>query len=202
MAPGLDRLADLIRTLHADLVDWCRGRHGWLRLPVVIYLGWFLIAHVRDPAYWSVAAPLNLGIHELGHVVTRPFGEFIMVAGGSFLQCLVPVIGVVMFARQRDWFAIPIAIAWLGDNVAYVAWYCADAVAEELPLVSLGGGDVIHDWHYLLDAMGLLDHTDAIAGLFRVTALGLLAVGFVGSAYVVWLMIRPATPVSPAKSAS
>jgi hypothetical protein len=177
--------------LHAGLRAWCRGRNGWVRLPLVAYLGWFLVAHVVDPAYWSWCAPLNLGVHELGHVITRPFGQFIAIAGGSTVQCLLPVIGMGMFAYQRDWFAVPVALAWLGDNLANVSWYCADAQAMELPLVSIGGGDVIHDWNYLLDATGMLDHTALIAGMIRAAGLGCLAVGFAGSAYVVWMMIRP-----------
>lgn len=44
---------------------------------------------------------LNLGIHELGHMLFRPAGEFLCIAGGTILQLLIPIISVFMFVRQQ-----------------------------------------------------------------------------------------------------
>jgi hypothetical protein len=186
-----------VARLRAEIQEWCRGRNGWIRLPLVAYLGWFLWQHWADPACWSICAPLNLGVHELGHVVARPFGRTIMVAGGTLAQCGLPLVALAMFIRQRDWFAMPVAVVWLGDNLANVSWYCADAEAQQLQLVSVGGGgEVVHDWNYLLDAAGLLGHEAAIAAGLRVVALACMAAGWVGSGWVAWMMIRP-RPAAP-----
>ena len=54
---------------------------------------------------------------------------------------------------------------WTGESIIDVGWYIADAQKTLLPLLgSPDGGRAGHDWHYLLNALGVLDKTDAISG--------------------------------------
>ena len=54
---------------------------------------------------------------------------------------------------------------WAGESVVDASWYIADAQKTLLPLLgNPDGGRAGHDWHYLLNALGVLDKTDAIAG--------------------------------------
>ena len=140
--------------------------------------------------YESYVGALNFGIHELGHVVFRPFGEFVMILGGSLFQCLVPVIAFAMFVKQGDYFAQAFAFGWLSTNLFSVATYCADARSMLIPLLSIGGGDVYHDWNYILDRLGLLRFDHALAFLMRVAAVVSMLVFLGVGSWLVSIMIR------------
>ena len=132
---------------------------------------------------------LNLGFHEIGHVVFSPFGMFLGVAGGSLFQCLVPMLSTLMFFRQRDYFGIAFCFAWLSTNLFDVATYAGDARALELPLVTpfKGGEETIHDWNYLLDSMNMLQYDTQIAtGLRALAVLSMLAFFWIGG----WLLFN------------
>jgi hypothetical protein len=125
---------------------------------------------------------VDLAIHETGHLVFGPFGEFIGFAGGTLFQLLMPTFFLIYFLRRSDQYAASVALWWIGQNCGHIAVYVADARAQELPLV--GGGE--HDWDYLLGRLGLLarDHTIARA----ITAVGYLLV----VAAAVWGLVSAA----------
>lgn len=102
---------------------------------------------------------VDLAIHETGHLVFGPFGEFIGFAGGTLFQLIMPATFVVYFVRRGDQHAASVALWWVGQNCGHIAYYAADARAQELPLV--GGGE--HDWNYLLGRLGLLAHDQGIS---------------------------------------
>lgn len=153
-----------------------------------------MLRHLRDEWYAGIVGGLNLALHEIGHVLFGFFGEFIGFAGGSIFQLAAPVIAGVMFYRQRDYFAIAIALCWLATNFYSVAAYAADARAGDLPLVSLGGGDPQHDWFVLLAETGLLYHDQTIGRLFRLMGFVCFttAIGF-----GVWLILQMRKTRSP-----
>jgi hypothetical protein len=67
----------------------------------------------------------------------------------------------------------------------------ADAVPQQLPLVSLGGAlsgqDAVHDWHFVFSQLHLLDASAFIGNSLRVT--GHIA-GFAGVVFVAWLIFK------------
>ncbi len=65
------------------------------------WFAWVAWHHLADDQYNSLFGMLNLGIHELGHMLFRPAGEFLCIAGGTILQLLIPIISVFMFVRQQ-----------------------------------------------------------------------------------------------------
>ena len=92
-----------------DAAAWAEGR-AWppraFLLVVLAYFGW---RHFTDPEYGSLFAGLTLGVHELGHLVFSPFGEWLATAGGSLMQVAAPVALAYGFLRQRDYYAIAVA---------------------------------------------------------------------------------------------
>jgi len=50
-----------------------------------VYFGWCAF----DPYQWHFIDGVNLLIHEAGHIIFMPFGEFISIAGGSLFQLIV-----------------------------------------------------------------------------------------------------------------
>ena len=117
---------------------------------------------LSDPARGSLIAGVDLAIHETGHIVFGPFGEFIGFAGGTIFQLLMPALFVVYFLRRKDQHSASVALWWVGQNCGHIAVYAGDARAQELPLV--GGGE--HDWFYMLSATGSLSHDRGIARAF------------------------------------
>jgi hypothetical protein len=113
---------------------------------------------------------VDLAIHETGHLVFSPFGEFIGFAGGTLFQLLMPTFFLIYFLRRRDQYAASVALWWVGQNCGHIAVYVADARAQELPLV--GGGE--HDWEYLLGRTGLLAQDQHIARV--ITSVGYMLV--------------------------
>jgi hypothetical protein len=100
--------------------------------------------------------------HEAGHMLFSWFGEFIMVVGGTLGQLFVPAAFGVYFYLRREQFSMSVVLFWLGQNLINVSRYVKDAQTMDLPLVSVGGGDSIHDWNYILLKLNLLRHGHAI----------------------------------------
>jgi hypothetical protein len=132
------------------------------------------IALLRSPGF-AMIDNVNLPIHETGHLVFGPFGEFIAALGGSLFQVMFPAIFMVYFMRRGDSHSASIALWWVAQNLWNVAIYIADAQEQELPLV--GGGE--HDWAYLLAEMDVLRRDDQIAAMVRFVGAMLFVVAIV-----------------------
>src|SRR5687767_7431080 len=65
---------------------------------------------------WTILDNIDLAIHEAGHMVFMPFGEFMMVLGGSLFQIIVPAVFVGYFAKQRQWYSAFFLLFWLGQS--------------------------------------------------------------------------------------
>jgi hypothetical protein len=141
---------------------------------------------------------ITLGVHEAGHVMFSVFGELMEVAGGSLMQVAAPVIVVLLFLRQREYFGISVALAWLSMSLGNLAVYIGDARSQDLPLVSLGGGDPIHDWHFLLGRFGMLGDDRALSRFTLFLAALALAVAVAWGAWLCAAMQRSAGAPPPA----
>lgn len=177
-----------LKSFWHDASAWAEEKFAPLRLILWLFLLYVFLRHIGDPTYQSIFKPLNLGIHELGHLIFTPLGKFLMVAGGTIAQCLVPLISFFMFYRQRDYFAFTVSFCWMGTNLFSVAGYMADARTMALPLVTpFGGEEITHDWNYLLGKLGLLNSVSALGGFVRVLAvLNMIA----GLTFGAWLILK------------
>ena len=66
-----------------------------LAVAVIASLYFFWCAY--DPYQWHLIDGVNLVIHEAGHLIFSPLGEFMMIAGGSLFQVIMPAIFVGYF---------------------------------------------------------------------------------------------------------
>lgn len=144
-----------------------------VRVAAVAYFGVVAVWSLCDPMHWSFLSSLILATHELGHVVFAPFGEWMMVAGGTILQLLAPIAAYGVLRRQREPTALFVGGTWFVTSLANVATYAGDARAQELPLVSLGDS-AEHDWAYLLGRAHALAADTRIAHDLRGVAWGIL----------------------------
>ena len=135
------------------------------------------------PSEWHLINGANLIIHEAGHLLFGWFGTFIGIAGGTIAQLMLPSACSAYFLRYESRFASAATLWWLGQNLTNFSVYVKDARAMDLPLVSVGGGaDTIHDWNFILGALGLLGRDQFIGGaiLGLGTLIMLAAVGGMG----------------------
>lgn len=86
-------------------------------------------------ALWTVVHAFDLIIHEAGHFFFRFFGRFMMIAGGSLLQLLLPALFVFQGAYWSNKLGTQLALLLLGQNFVDVSVYAADAQARALPLI-------------------------------------------------------------------
>lgn len=122
-----------------------------------------------DPMQGSFLDNVDLPIHETGHLLFRPFGEFMMVAGGSLFQVIFPIVFVGYFIWQRSYYSASIVMLWVGQSILNVWVYASDAVVMQLVLTSgfTGSEGSFHDWNYMLERTGLLGSTKTVAGIIR-----------------------------------
>src|SRR6476619_5980707 len=146
----------------------------------IIYFGWIALV----PMQGCFLDTVDLPIHETGHLLFRPFGQFLMVAGGSLFQVIMPAVFVGYFVWQRSFYSAAIVLFWVGQSILNVWVYAADAVVMQLVLTSgfTGSEGSFHDWNYLLTATGLISSTKTVAsiirwaGTFTIIAAGALSV--------------------------
>jgi len=101
-----------------------------------------------------------LPIHEAGHVLRIPFGEFMTILGGSLFQLALPLgIGIVFMVKNRDNFGAALGLWWASVSLIDLSPYIYDALHPQLILLGgHTGSDGSHDWIYLLSRFGQLEH--------------------------------------------
>jgi len=146
-----------------------------------IYFLW--IAY--DPMRGSFLDLVDLPVHETGHLVFRPFGQFMSIAGGSLFQIIMPAAFVGYFIWQDKYYASSIVLFWVGQSILNVYVYAADAVVMQLVLTSglTGSEGSFHDWNYLLTATGLIGSTKMVAGIIRAIGTLTIIAAAIGSIY-------------------
>ncbi|MBU0467588.1 MAG: hypothetical protein KKD07_10025 [Candidatus Omnitrophica bacterium] len=161
-------------------------RISW-RIAFLIYFLVVLIKHLTDPMYGSLLDPLNLGIHEVGHLLFSFAGMFLQVAGGTIFQIIAPIYGMYNFYARKEPFCIALCFGWLSTSLFDIATYAADARSMALPLVSpFGfGGNITHDWNFLLSRVGLINYDWLVARCFRSGAFVSMLICFILGAVII-----------------
>jgi hypothetical protein len=155
-----------------DRTTWSNTWRFVAGLAACLVLGWF--AFVRDGPV-PVLNLVDLGVHEVGHLLTYVFPDLITAVAGSAFQILVPAgLAVGFWLGARDRMAAGICLAWAGSSAQQVAVYIADAPYQRLPLI---GGE--HDWAFILGRLGMLDRAGGMATAVRGLGLALLVAGMV-----------------------
>ena len=133
---------------------------------VWVYLGGeraFLISYV------------DLGFHELGHLVLAWAPGLVPALSGSVLQVLVPIGLALYFGLRRESYASALMLAWAATSAANVSVYVADAPTQELWL--LGNGR--HDWAWVFGQLGHMDWAAPFASGVRWFAVALAVIGLI-----------------------
>ena len=158
---------------------------NWPKLVFAVLAGAYFLWIAYDPMQGSFLDNVDLPIHETGHLLFRPFGEFLMVAGGSVFQVIFPTIFVGYFIWSKKYYSAAIVALWVGQSVLNVWVYAADAVAGQLVLTSgfTASEGSFHDWRYLLEETGLLNSTKTVAGVIRLAGTMVILGGIAAALY-------------------
>jgi hypothetical protein len=139
-----------------------------------LVLGWF--AFVRDTRV-PLLGLVDLGFHELGHLVTYVFPDVVTASMGSISQVVVPVGIALYFVLVRvDLMAGGVCLAWAATSAQDASVYIADAPYQRLQLI---GGE--HDWAFVLGPqhLNMLHRAALIAGTVKGLGVLLLVAGVV-----------------------
>ena len=117
---------------------------------------------------------VDLGFHELGHLVLAWAPGLVAPLAGSVFQVAVPVGLALYFGMRRESYASALVLAWAATSAANVAVYVADAPNQELWL--LGNGR--HDWAWVFGQLGHMDWAAPFAAGVRWFAVALAVAGF------------------------
>ena len=152
---------------HGERGPWFKSAAGaaWCLL-----LGWFFLSGRQVP----LLSLVDLGFHELGHLVTYPLPwELVTAAMGSVAQVVVPVgLASYFFYVRGERVSAGVCLAWAATSAWAVHAYVADAPYEQLELI---GGD--HDWAFILHELDQMSAAPALARLVWLLGLTCLAGG-------------------------
>lgn len=169
-----------------NITDYCRGKSWIIRFPIVLFLLYIFYQHAVDTKYFGLLGNFNLIMHEAGHWIFVFFGETIRTLGGTLLQFIVPLVCLLAFLFQREYFEASFCLGWISDNLFGIAAYIADARARILPL--LGDNVDGHDWYNLLGGWGLLNYGTAIAGCVKFFAVSFMSTAILFGLLLLWKM--------------
>jgi hypothetical protein len=184
------RLIAGANSMIVDAREWTQGRMLAPRAILLIVLAVQGYFHLIDPGAGDIFSGLTLGVHEMGHVLTRWAPFTIYIAAGSIAQVLGPIYLAYGFLRQRDYFALSVAGFWLSFSLFGLAQYIGDARAMVLQLVTVGPGDPIHDWHYLLGQWGILPLDTTISQFVTAIAIGILFASLAWGGWICYWMVK------------
>ena len=142
---------------------------------------------------------VDLGIHELGHMIVMGGPRMLHFLAGSLLQVMVPAgLAVYFWWRQKDLAGAGFCAAWAGTSAWDVSVYIADAPIQALPLI--GGGT--HDWAYLLGPQGCdsIDQAGSIAGFVDVMGMVAAVAGIGIAIFPAFRNLRAARRPAPSES--
>jgi hypothetical protein len=181
--------------LHERLVDIPAQTPGEIYVRAVmlaLFCLWgFRLAHMdfRDGEMsTSFMHAILLPIHEAGHVIFMPFGEFMMILGGSLFQLLIPlVVATCLLWQNRDAFGAVLGLWWCSASLMDLAAYIYDA--KQPQLILLGGHtgeDGGHDWIYLLGVFGKIEQSQTYGWLVHRFGILLMLAAIGAGILVLW----------------
>ncbi len=141
-----------MKNLYTHRVQLTLSVFGKIALLILCsYFSWELLTHSTP---WIFPDNVNVLIHEAGHFIFLPFGQFMQILGGSIFQLCIPLSFLIYFYRRKEPFSVFLMVFWVANNYVNIGVYMKDAQNMTLPLI--GGEMSIHDWNWIFDRLGIL----------------------------------------------
>jgi len=195
--PGLLRkvLSYLLYTKDRIPVAGFAGRLGLFAFLVFWSFGFMVHTVESNHAGESFMHLVNLPFHEAGHVVLMFAGSLMHSMGGSLGQVIMPLIcTLTLLLKTRDTFGASVALWWTSESILDMAPYINDAETMQLQLLGGNTGTSapygFHDWNFILNELGLLEHSHFIAVIADTAGKTVMAVSLVWAATVLARQFR------------
>jgi hypothetical protein len=156
-------------------------------LLLIAVWGWFALVKSDQTPFFVY---LSIAVHEVGHVLFRPFGELTMLVMGSGFEVLFPfAVGAYLLLRKRDLVSTAVAWGWAASALASAATYIGDADDGRLALLGATGPDAAGDWERILgeEFFDKVFLADRIADIVRTLGSVLWIVAL---SLAVWAIVR------------
>lgn len=187
-----------------QIADYVKGKSWAWYLPVwLVGLYVFCVLLRFDPnkqlpLIILPAQSFDFMLHEMAHILTGFLPSILTAAAGSFSELLLGVVLIITAFKSRSYFAVLICSLWFMLASQSVGTYMADARAQKMDLVSLGGAmsgseTTIHDWHFIFSKLHILSLDTLIGGIVRFNG---VVVGLLGLIFSAWLLYKMATSTS------
>lgn len=184
---------DSFRESLLDVPDEVPSAYVYARAALLALITWYGVKLARmDIPSWEMAGSLihlpMVPIHEFGHILFRPFGEFMTNLGGALLQCALPLVfGGILLVKQRDPFGAAVMLWWSGVAVMDTAPYVYDAFQPQHILLTGRTGDTgAHDFIDVLGDLGLLMKAQAVGRGVHAFGAVVMVFALAWGAAVVW----------------
>jgi hypothetical protein len=174
-----------------DEVDAIRVYARAALLAVLVVYG-VKLARMDIPA-WEMSSSLMhlpmVPIHEFGHVLFRPFGEFMHLLGGSLFQTGLPLVfGGIFLVKNRDPYSAAVMLWWSAVAVMDVAPYVYDAQQPQHVLLTGRTGETGgHDFIDVLGDLGLLTRAQGVGYGVHHAGVAMLVMAYAWAAWVTYL---------------
>lgn len=155
---------------------------GFLYAWLAFYL--LYMFHAFRAVEFTIIYPVELILHEAGHLLFSYLGQTMGLWGGTIFQLLVPAILAISFAWRGQTTGVVFCTFFFFESLLGISIYMADAQEMDLPLIT--GGEpseagVPHDWWNILTQLGLLQYDKRLAAMVK-------AIGWLGMiATVAWM---------------
>jgi hypothetical protein len=129
-----------------------------------------------------------LPIHEAGHIIFIPFGEFMTILGGSLFQVLFPlIIAGALLWTNRDAFGFAVGLWWASVSLIDLSPYIYDAKVPQLMLLGgHTGEDGPHDWIYLLEEFGKVPRSQSYGAWAHHLGVMFMLLSLAAAAWALW----------------
>jgi len=152
----------------------------------------------RSPARWGIGLALigamwilgfaqddkvpglsyvNVGLHQLGHMVTYASSDLHNALAGPIAQVAIPAVLAIYFLfRRGDWVLAGVFLVWAAASALEVSLYVADAPKPTLELL----GDDKNDWTLILGPNGydVMEKAPSLADKIHTGATIAAGIGF------------------------
>lgn len=161
----------------------------------ILFVGWSLIVFsylIQNEEVSPVFNPLwvvSHGIHEIGHWVTRPFGDWISVASGTAFELIFPWIFVVGMLRSRDLHGAFVIFTWYAATLLHSAHYAGSAEYSGPLLDAPFGHKLYHDWVWMLSRLDATHRARDIEDIFFALAIGFCVLSILGQLFSLSLLM-------------
>ena len=182
----------------SNIDEYVKGKRWYWYVPLWVigaYCFFVIIQFEFDkplPFILFIPQAFDFFLHEMAHIVTAFLPPVITASAGSLSEILLGTLLVFGAFKQRSYFAGLVCLLWFMLACQSAGAYMADARAQHMQLVSLGGAlsgsdKALHDRHFVLGQLHIINLDTVICTTVR--GIGDVA-GLFGLVFTAWLIYK------------